>query len=250
MELTKYYTIRDFLFYYTAGIFWILDVVLIMQLLYGGLPAVQAPALLENEISATIITGILVLIIPHAIGFVMNRLCSRVTRWWRDRKGDPRLWVADYSTKMGNQHRGERLPKSAITRIFDVAPQVLGYDQRGLAKNSHLLFYQLRAYVVAQESMHKDLAIRAYDLMNLAESLVLPFPLFVIFMIALSLEIVGTNQVFLWIVSISLGMIALRLLLSRYYALRTSYVKHIYRAFLNLTASTKTDEIEPRLPNL
>ncbi len=221
MNVGTYFSVKDFLNYYIAGLIWCINIAL------PFLPRDETEinrllANLSNFSNAGnfILVSLLIVIIPYLFGFVLTPFSDKIGELIRKRKPDPVKWVVEDPEKYpAGLKTGEiALIKRYIRKYFhdnDAAPDIW--------------FFQIRALVARDNSGASLLANRALDLTNFSESLVLPLPLLLL-IIGVRLLILG---IFLWgFLSILLAFGVYILLAKRHIDLRSYWVKHVYRAFI------------------
>jgi hypothetical protein len=221
MNVGTYFSVKDFLNYYIAGLVWCANITLLL-LPQGKIELENSLTELSNFSNAAnlVLASVLILLIPYLIGFVLTPLSDKIGEQIRRRKPDPVKWVVEDPVKFpAGLKAGEiTLIEKYIRKYFhdtDAAPDTW--------------FFQIRALVARDNSGASLLANRALDLTNFSESLVLPLPLLLL-IIGVRLMIVG---VYLWgLVSLLLAIGVYILLSKRYIDLRSFWVKHIYRAFI------------------
>jgi hypothetical protein len=226
MEVARSLSIKDFFNYYFAGVIWLLDLAILLLTL-SDLPAFTTS--LQTVRSTTdlinpIILAILAVSLPYIVGFTLNPMGSLLSLALRRIFGDAKDWITDYGS---HKHKGKRLRQSLIKAIVQHAQEAFG-EESILEKNLNNWFFDIRAYVTNVGGSASDLATRALDLANLAESLLLPVPLF---FVVLGTKLVGQAPwmaVLIWIAA----LVSIGLLIERYLKLREYWAKHIYRAFL------------------
>jgi hypothetical protein len=221
MNVGTYFSVKDFLNYYIAGLIWCTNIALLL------LPRDKTE--LENSLTELsnfsnaanlVLASVLILLIPYLIGFVLTPLSDKIGEQIRRRKPDPVKWVVEDPVKFpAGLKAGEIvLIKQYIRKYF--------HDKDAAPDN---WFFQIRALVARDNSGASLLANRALDLTNFSESLVLPLPLLLL-IIGVRLMILGG---YLWgIVSLLLAIGVYILLSKRHINLRSYWVKHVYRAFI------------------
>ena len=143
----------------------------------------------------------------------------------RNRYNEAIHWVTDSKHKWANQGLKEWEKEAIQSKVKEI------YKIQN--KNFDEIFFTIRAYVEEHSKGANSLAIRALDLTNFAESIVIPLPLLFIFpgVFLLSLKSIIWGVLF-----IAIGISVFFLVLDRYLKLRSYWVKHVYRAFLATTA--------------
>jgi len=227
MNVESYFSVKDFLNYYIAGLIWCIDIALLLPPCRMKLGNVLTEFSNSPNAPNLVLVSIFILLIPYLIGFVLTWLSDKIGERIRRGHPDPVKWVVEDPVKYAEGLKaGEiALIKQYIRKYFhdnDACPDAW--------------FFQIRAIVARDNSAASLLANRALDLTNLAESLILPLPL-LFFIIGGHLIIVG---ICLWGIIFLLSAIGVYILLSkRYIALRGYWVKHIYRAFIALCIQTE-----------
>ncbi len=257
MEIGKFLSLKDFFNYYVAGSIWLIDLFLIVislpnksniLALFGAIP-------LNNTIAQTIILGILTLVFPYTVGFVLSDIGGFITgvlyKWF----GNPYKWVADHKDKRFDKRH---LSLPVIKKIASLSNNIFGFDVDKFIEKPELYFFQIRAYITNKDAPASNLAARSIDLANFAESLLIPFPLtasLTIYHLIPSIisSITGQqiNEGFLLtikiIASIAAFIFSFLLIVNRHLRLKEYWVKHVYRAFVVLATSDiqeKTKKIE------
>ncbi len=233
MNFPGFITIKDFFNYYVSGFLWFLNFVLIYlpindrSKLINELEQLQK---ITDKISP-VIMGLILLIFPYVIGFILTPLNTIVTKLLRRIFGDPKNWVVDYQTKSGwriRLHKGKRLSKTNICLIIKRLKKIYGEEKEINETNFANWFFQVRAIVINQKGEAGALAIRAQDLVNFTESILLSVPLM---LWILFLKYIVIKPEFAWI-CLGIGLLFFVILSYRYLRLRTYWIKHTYRAFL------------------
>lgn len=224
MNIGAYFSVKDFLNYYIAGLIWCVNIAFLL------FPQ-DKPELnnflteLSNFTNAAnfVLAGILILLIPYLLGFALTPFSDWLGKQIRKCKPDPVKWVVEDPTKYP-----EGLKAGEIALLKKYAKKYF-HDENAAPE---IWFFQIRALVARDNSGASLLASRALDLTNLSESLVLPLPL-LFFIIGIRLLFIG---VCLWgMVSIFLAIGAFFLLSIRHIDLRSYWVKHVYRAFVAMS---------------
>ena len=252
MKISDYFSLRDFLNYYIAGVLWVLNIALLFPRIIEDSKYQDLVFSIKSDVGIlgpAILSG-LVILIPYVIGFVLTPLGNFVSRVARELHGDPRKWVTDHNSKgtFSERYRGKRLAKPAVEKAFDRASEVFGYS----LDTKRLWFYQIRAYIAHHGGAASRFATRTHDLANFVESLFLPVPilgaLFVFRFIPAPFQGVLGQRVFLRVsasrllsvlLAIVFAVFLFLLLIIRYLELFENWVKHIYRAFLVMTLLKK-----------
>jgi len=242
MDVGRFFSIKDFFNYYVAGAIWLLD--LALALLWFSDPSSAAASLDEfkKQINSLgpLASGVLIVVLPYVTGFTLNPFCNCVSRRLCRIKRDPMNWVTDYGEESSKRPAGKRLVKPAVREVSKLASET--FDYKISDENQHLWFFQVRAYVINKGGAASDLATRACDLMNFAESLLLPVPLLSAILIWGGLTQLSASvftKVLLLIAGLVVSFIALA---KRYLRLREYWVKHTYRAFLVMKAHEQQNE--------
>ena len=228
MNIGTYFSVKDFLNYYIAGLIWCVTI-FILALPSDKTELQNILTDLSNIANAAyfVLASALVILIPYLIGFVLTPLSDKVGELVRKGKPDPVKWtVEDPEKYKSGLKAGEiALIKRYIRKYFhdkDAAPDTW--------------FFQIRALVARDNSGATLLANRAMDLTNFSESLILPLPL-LFFTIGVRLMISGGC---IWgIIAFSLAIGVYFLLSKRYIDLRSYWVKHVYRAFIAMCTYPK-----------
>ena len=185
-----------------------------------------------------LVLALALLIFPYVIGFTLTPVNALITRFLRFVFGDSKKWVVDYQEKSKWQlflHKGRRLSRTNIRLATQRLKKIYGDEKEISEAKIAKWFFQIRAIVINQKGKAGALAIRAQDLANFTESILLPVPLLFIILFGKFLQ---TNLAFAWIcLGIGLGLFGM--LGKRYLDMRTYWVKHTYRAFLALLAADK-----------
>jgi hypothetical protein len=222
MDIGRFFSRKDFFNYYVAGVIWLIDFAILITIFSSQLD-LRASLSSVSGLPEAIVVGALAIVVPYAVGFALNPLGDLLTDVLHMMFGDPTKWVTDYSQ---NRYKGHRIPKPLGERINQLASQTFN----GKLENEGLWFYYLRTFVEQEGGAASELAMRALDLANLTESLLLPMPL----LVALSVvKMIGNLNIALPL-SNAIFVLIFTLLAIRYMKLREYWVKHIYRAFLVL----------------
>jgi hypothetical protein len=177
MDVGKFLSVRDFFNYYIAGVVWLLGLALL--LLWLPDPA-RATVLLDEfrrqiDSLGPVVGAVLAVILPYITGFTLSPVCNLATYLLRRIWGDPVQWVTDFSEGGTRKHKTRRLVKPALAQIIKHGADTFDTDVKDM--NAALWFSPIRAYTIEKGGAASDHATRAYDLMNLTESLLLPIPL-------------------------------------------------------------------------
>lgn len=172
------------------------------------------------------------------IGFMLTPINGLFIKLLRIAFGDPKKWVVDYQEKSKWQlflHKGGRLSRTNIRLVTERLKKIYGDEKEISETKIAKWFFQIRAIVINQKGEAGVLAVRAQDLANFTESILLPVPLLFIILFGKFLQI---NLAFAW-VCLGVGLALFGMLCKRYLDIRTFWVKHTYRAFLALLAADK-----------
>lgn len=222
MKPNDVFSIRDFFTYYLAGIFWILDaLVLIMLLSKLGSKAIEFSSINSflNDINFVVST-IGLIIIPYVLGFILNPLGNDVMASIRKNDNEAVKWVTDPTHRLASQGLKDWEQEKILGKIKTL------YKTQN--KPFEDLFWTIRAYVEEHGKGANLLANRSLDLANFAESLVVPLPVFFILM-TIWYTIAKSLWAFLFL---GIGIASFYFLRRRYLDLRSYWVKHVYRAFI------------------
>jgi hypothetical protein len=233
MNFPGFITIKDFFNYYVAGFVWLVDIGLFI---FPWTNSVKLINVLEKtqKISINfgeILIGLALLVFPYLIGFVATPINMGITKLIRSIFGDPQKWITDYEEKSKWKlylHKGKRLSRTNIRLIIQKLKKIYGDEKEINGPNISKWFFQIRAIVINQKGEAGALAIRAQDLSNFTESILLPFPLLLLVLGWKTIDISHSHSIIL----LGLGGLSFVFLTYRYLHLRTYWVKHVYRAFL------------------
>lgn len=238
MNFPGFMTIKDFFNYYVAGFLWIFNIGLIYLPINDSSKLINELEQLQKitDKISPLVMGLILLIFPYVIGFILTPANTLLTKLLRLIFGDPKKWTVDYQTKSGwrvHLHKGKRLSRTNIRLVTQRLKEIYG-DEKEIseAKIAKWLF-QIRAIVINQKGEAVALAIRAQDLTNFTESILLPVPLLFTILFGKFLQ---TSPAFAW-VCLGIGLLLFGMLSKRYLDMRTFWVKHTYRAFLALLAT-------------
>lgn len=240
MNFPGFMTIKDFFNYYVAGFIWFVCIGMLW------LPTQDHAKLVEklNQLQgitdklSPLVLALALLIFPYVIGFTLSPVNVLITRLLRFVFGDPKKWVVDHQMKSKWQeflHKGKRLSRTNIRLVTQHLKKIYGEEREISEANIAKWFFQIRAIVINQKGEAGALAIRAQDLANFTESILLPVPLLFIILFEKFLQ---TNPAFAW-VCLGIGVVLFVMLSYRYLNLRRFWVKHTYRAFLALMTTNK-----------
>jgi hypothetical protein len=223
MKPNDIFSIRDFFNYYFAGLLWVLDFLVIFLLL----SQVEGWKVNLSDINAFLdstnvaVTAVAIILIPYLVGFVFNPIGDFIMAKVRSRYNEALHWVTDSTHKwacQGLKNWENEAIQVKMKELFKL--QDKNYDE---------LFFTIRAYIEENSLGAASLASRALDLTNMAESIVIPFPLFFILISIYCGVVLKSFWAIFWIFIAALIFI---LLLDRYLKLRSYWAKHVYRAFL------------------
>lgn len=233
MNFPGFMTIKDFFNYYVAGFLWLFNIGLIYLPINDRSKLIDELEQLQKitDKVSPLVMGIILLIFPYVIGFILTPVNTLVTKLLRRIFGDPKNWVVDYQTKSGwriRLHKGKRLSKTNIRLVIKRLKKIYGEEKE--INETHLAnwFFQVRAIVINQKSEAGALAIRAQDLANFTESILLPVPLTLWILFS---KYIVIKPEFAWI-CVGIGLLFFVILSYRYLHLRKYWIKHTYRAFL------------------
>jgi hypothetical protein len=241
MDLGKFFSLKDFFNYYVAGVVWTIDFAIMATWL--GKPSNLGTAVSSLQgLPEFIVVGIMAIVLPYVIGFALSPLCYVVAKWWRKRRVDPIDWAVYYPKYITSKYKqsnesiverfgGRRLQEVMARQVLQLACGKFGFKVITEKAISGLWFYEIQAYIVNKGGAVVDLAIRARDLSNLTESLLIPVPLFFALLTA---QLIPLPDVLLLLIGVAIFVLVLVLLAKRYYDLREYWVKHVYRTFVIL----------------
>lgn len=233
MNFPSFMTIKDFFNYYVAGFLWLCNIGLIYLPINDSSKLCNELVLLQKitDKVSPLVMGIILLIFPYIIGFILTPVNTLVTKLLRRIFGDPKNWAVDYQTKSGwrlRLHKGKRLSKTNIRLVIKRLKKIYGEEKE--INETHLAnwFFQVRAIVINQKGEASALVIRAQDLANFTESILIPAPLMLWILFS---NYIVIKPEFAWI-CLGIGLLFFVILSYRYLHLRTYWIKHTYRAFL------------------
>ena len=239
---------KDYFNYYIAGIIWCVNLVFAVWYIFPRMSINKwFLHVCENaDITATLIGGVLIIIVPYVIGFTLMPLGECVRELWqggKERKCRPDpikglLYLEDSGPPFG----GRQLAEKETARILCLAKGLFKYEVKD--ENRYLYFRTIRAYVEENGGNAAELARRAKDLANLTESLLLPVPVCIFFTgIRIMNPTISVHHAYplpnLLIDVLFFGVLAFiihKLLVNRYFRLEEYWTRHVYRAFLVLRA--------------
>lgn len=222
MKPNDIFSIRDFFNYYLAGVFWLINIVTVVVFFSKlGASEIRLSEInnLMNEVNA-IVTAVGLIVIPYLLGFILNPLGTKLMEKIRNRDNEAIRWVTDPTHRLA----GQGLKEWEKEKINEKIKTIYKIQNKSFEE----LFFAIRAYVEEHGKGANILAIRALDLTNFAESLVLPLPLF---FAILGIWLAISN--WLWaVLFFGTGILVFIFLRRRYLDLRSYWVKHVYRAFI------------------
>jgi hypothetical protein len=230
MNISNIITLKDFFNYYVAGFLWMLEGGIILmpvksyQESMGYLEKVQS---ISDKLGGVAL-GLIFIVIPFVIGFVVTPINSFATQILRYLFGDPRKWVTDYSSNVKDKYKGRRLALTKVQLISSKVKRLFGEHESIKVDDVKRWFFQIRAVVINHEGEAGKQAIRAQDLANFAESILIPLPL--LFFTIGSKYLMHSPWVG-W-TFLGIGAVFITNISYRYTSLRFYWVKHIYNAFL------------------
>lgn len=233
MNFPGFMTIKDFFNYYLAGFLWLFNIGLIYLPINDSSKLINELEQLQKVTDklSPLVMGLSLLIFPYVVGFILTPVSTLITRLLRFTFGDPKKWVVDYQSKSGWQlsiHKGKRLSRTNIRLITQRLRKIFGEEKEINETKIANWFFQVRAIVINEKSEAGALAIRAQDLANFTESILLPVPMMLWILFA---KYVTVYPVF-GRIYFGAGLLFFGMLSYRYLHLRTYWVKHTYRAFL------------------
>ena len=260
MKPDGFLSLRDYFNYYISGLLWCLSFIFFWSTFFNWIDLISPEIHLSDPVGA-IVAGVLIIIVPYVVGFIMLPLGERARVFWQGGRGeedrtwfpDPKQHILKYKKKPDDvMFKGRRIPFVETTQLINSVKDKLGYKYPSL-KSFHLYFYPVRAYVLEYGGKSATLIDRARDLANFTESLLLPAPLsvlgfglFVFSRITIQywgslfgVFIIIKSAVLLLPLSLGSAMGLHYLLVKRYFQLEEYWVKHVYRAFLAITRKKK-----------
>lgn len=224
MNISTYFSVKDFLNYYIAGLVWGFNLVCFALLSLGtdSINVTEIPWL--NDSGNFVLFSLLALVIPYLIGFALSPISTKIGECIRNRTPDPISQVVD---EQGNFPQGLKAGEISLIKYYIKKHFLCHLKESGKDIVPKDWFFQIRALVAQDNSGASLLATRALDLTNLSESLILPLPLSILLMGACFF----THGICSCLTSI-LAFFICGLLILRYIDLRSYWVKHIYRAFI------------------
>lgn len=230
MKPNDFFSIRDFFNYYITGLFWGLDILLLTFFVASDLQEKLTEFNTFTNQFSPVIQTLALIFIPYLLGFIFNPLSTTLAEKIRNRYNEAIEWVTDPKHKYASQGLKEWEKETIKAKMKDL------YNLQD--KRFSEIFFTIRAYVEENSKGANGLAIRALDLTNFSESLLISLPLFFV--------ITGVHFIIIlkswWaILFFALGSIAFFAILNRYLALRSYWVKHVYRAFIAVTAKERLD---------
>jgi hypothetical protein len=240
MNFPSFMTIKDFFNYYVSGFIWLVCIGLLWLPIQDHVKLVEKLDQLQaiTDKLSTLVLALALLIFPYVIGFIFTPINGLFTKLLRFVFGDPKKWVVDHHIKSKWQkflHEGKRLSRTNIRLVTQRLKEIYGDEKEISEAKIAKWFFQIRAIVINQKGEAGALAIRAQDLANFTESILLPVPLLFIILFGKFLQI---NPAFAWL-CLGIGLVLFGTLSKRYLDMRTFWVKHTYRAFLALLATDK-----------
>ena len=233
MKVDNFLTLKDFFNYFVAGFIWLTDFYLIIYSftniddLKKTLFGLQSNTNLIDDI----LFGIILIIFPFLIGFILNPIGEVVTEWVRKKGGDAIKWVTNTDHKLNEFG----LSTDELSQVNTVVAEMFDIKNKPLSE----WFYQIRAYIMQKGGGAVELSIRALDLTNFCESILVPVPLF---FLIVSVKLLIIRSYFYMIASLMLGIGAFWFISRRYLYLRGYWVKHVYRAFLAIEVDKRNVE--------
>lgn len=224
MDFIRNFTQSDLFNYYIGGTFWILDAYLLWKLVFPKSQLLERLLASSQGFPEALAFGILGVLVPYVVGFAMTGLAETITG---------RLRRDYFAVCLGKK------PQKGIMRLSgELVEQIQGRFSRlfGLSMRPHH-FWWIRSYVLQHGGASVDLATRALMMSNLAESLLLPFPIFTGLILAVALQDVSPQtSILLPVIGFITGAIPVFFLVKRrYLRLYEQAVKHTYRAFWVIT---------------
>lgn len=239
MNASNFLSVKDFFNYYVAGLLWIVEVAIISMPLGSYQKSLDWLGKFQGvtDKMGAVLTGILFIVIPYLVGFVFTPVSMAATKVLRSRFGDPKDWVVDYSVN-GERHKGRRLAQTKIRLIVQRMKKVFGDEKTINKDNLANWFFTLRDYVINSKGEAASFAIRAQDLFNFTESILLPLPLL---LFTSGIKMICSPNRIGWLL-LAFGIFFLCMLSYRYLRLRFYWVKHVYNTFLVVTGNKPTSE--------
>jgi hypothetical protein len=177
------------------------------------------------------VSGILLVIVPYIVGFVLTPFAEVVTRCLRWAFGDPKkimIHEKESLKKWNAWFWKKRLPESVIEKTITQANALFNTSLRkgpSILDNWFEVFF---SYIVEYGTGLNSKVIRTRDLIHFTESVLVPVPLF-FFLLAPWQSFISAS----WMRLIAIGTFIL--LSWRYLLLRKYLTMQIYRAMLVLT---------------
>jgi hypothetical protein len=177
-----------------------------------------------NQLSPAI--GAMALVItPYLFGFIFSSISTEITKPLRKGHYDAVTWVTDANDKRVGEGLKEWEKETIKLRMKEL------YKLQDKAFSE--LFFTIRVFVKEHSHGAGLLATRALDLTNFVESLIIPLPLFCLFVGIYNAAALKSYWAVAWII---VAVILFGLLIDRYLRLRSYWIKHVYRAFIAITA--------------
>jgi hypothetical protein len=205
MKFDNVFSFRDFVNYYFPGVIWSLNIILVVLFANGELG-------LQNSLDAIgkyfesvnlLLAGVLGIVIPYIIGFILLPIGEGAVKLWKGRKNSRRLFpnpaIGLFYGFYDKKFEGLRFSEKETKTIFNSLKRVLKLDY---SFHINLYLFPTRAYVLEHGGKSAALAVRARDLMNFTESLSVSVPLN-IFLVCLHLICNGKicNESVFWLSS-------------------------------------------------
>ncbi len=236
MKVEGVFSLADYFNYYFAGLWW-LACVSIVLIPGSNLGQFIIDNSWLNENFALLLVGAFLIIIPYFVGFIMSPIAEFFTQKILIRIfGDPKKAVV-YNDKNLNKFglklwSKQHLSASVLEKAIQEINKLFGIKlEKGSANLDtwHEVFF---AYVSEYGNSSGSRAQRLRGLVSLTEGVLIPLPLF--FLLLASVQMLLPN----WIVTFS-GVLALILLIVRYFVLRKYLTMHLYRSMLVLASGKK-----------
>jgi len=238
MKLDNIFSFRDFVNYYFPGVVWTLNILFVIFLFTGNIGISKSLGVITSffEQLNILVAGILGIVIPYIIGFVLLPLGEWGMKAWqgKDRKRFPDPRIGLFYPHWHDKFQRKRFSKKESNRILGLAGKkfILYYKE-----DIQLYLFPVRAYVMEHGGNSAAFATRTRDLLNFTESISIPIPVN-LFLVCLHLILFNWSTkgpfwliIFASIIALVVSFLLHYFLERRYFKIEIRWVTHIYRAF-------------------
>lgn len=166
IDVERFFTVKDFLYYYISGCIWLINLALTAawQEASSRLQGLRLPVT-----QATAAFAVLLVVVPYVVGVLFSPLSWRLATFTRQLYGNPKRWMIRQGG--GGKLRGvlSPLPEIEAARIIQHAEQTFGYRI-----DPHDWFLRVAAEFAMRGGTYHDAAERVKEVAASSNGLALP----------------------------------------------------------------------------